>query len=68
MVCERRSSGARSNTASSQTFVVYLRLIADGELGATEGCRSYHGDRFGLGSGRDPRALAECSLRSRGAP
>jgi hypothetical protein len=31
------------------TFVQNLRLIAGGELGATEGCRSYHGDLRSLG-------------------
>jgi hypothetical protein len=31
------------------TFVSYLRLIADGELGAAEACRAYHADLQRLG-------------------
>ena len=51
--------GRRINNAENQlAFVQHLRWIADGELGAEEGVRSYHGelDRLGI---RPRRSLDE---------
>ena len=42
--------GRKINTSDHPlTFVRYLRLIADGELGAAEACRAYHADLERLG-------------------
>ncbi len=53
---QARQNGARAalfgrkikDSEHPLTFVRYLRLIADGELDATEGCRAYHSDLRGL--------------------